>query len=191
MPGHFSTRVDVVRILWYQVYILENETVEIIDLSGLGVADVEELGAIELAHRTLLDDKYPIIQILCLQERMYVIHKNGKLTLPIAVGQYNGHVEEWMAIKRFPLATWEDTESTCHRHGIFLGMLLRIEQLRGPSTADGDHAGVIPRRVRSLHLIVHVLSLDEGVVGSKSRRMKTVAQKKHHRHGIGQPARMI
>lgn len=106
MPGHFSARVDVVRILWYQVYILENETMEIIDLSGFGVADIEELGTIEFAHRTLLDDEYPIIQILCLQERVYVIHENGKLTLPVAVGQYNGHVEKRMAIKRLPLTTW-------------------------------------------------------------------------------------
>lgn len=106
MPWHFGARVDVVGILRYQIYVLENETVEIVDLGGLGVADVEKLGTIELAHRALLDDKYPIIQVLCLQERMNVVHEDGKLTLPIAVRQYNGHVEEWMAIKRFPLAAW-------------------------------------------------------------------------------------
>lgn len=61
----------------------------------------------------------------------------------------------------------------------------------GPSTADRDHAGVVLRRVRSLHLVVDVLSLNEGVVGSESRRMKTVTQQERHRHGVGQPARMV
>lgn len=103
MPGHFCARVDIVGILRYQVYVLENETVEIVDFSGLSVADVEELGSIELAHRALLDHEYSVVQILSLQERMYVIHEYGKLSLPIAVGQNNGHVEERMAIERLPL----------------------------------------------------------------------------------------
>lgn len=64
MPGHFGARIDIVRVLRYQVYVLENETVEIVDLGGFGIADVEELGAIELAHRALLDYKYPIVQVL-------------------------------------------------------------------------------------------------------------------------------
>lgn len=126
MSGHFGARVDIVRILWYQVYVLENETVEIVDLGGFGVADVEEFGTIELAHRALLDYEYPIVQVLRLQERMYIIHENGKLSLPVAVGQYNGHVEKRMAIEGLPLAARQYTESTCHRHWILLGMLLRI-----------------------------------------------------------------
>jgi len=64
MPGHFGARVDIVRILRYQVYVLENETVEIIDLGGFGIANVEEFGTIELAHWTLLDYEYPIVQVL-------------------------------------------------------------------------------------------------------------------------------
>lgn len=104
MPGHFGACIDIVGVLRYQVYILENEAVKIVDLGGLGVANVEELGAIELAHRALLDHEYPIVQVLRLQERVYVIHEDGKLTLPVAVGQYNGHVEERMAIERLPLA---------------------------------------------------------------------------------------
>lgn len=103
MPGHFGARVDIVGILRYQIYVLENETVEIVDLGGLGVADVEELGAIELAHRALLDHEYPIVQVLRLQKRVYVIHENGKLTVPVAIGQYNGDVEKGMAIERLPL----------------------------------------------------------------------------------------
>jgi len=106
MSRHFSACVDVIRILWYQVNILENKTVEIIDLGGLGVTNIEKLSTIELAHWTLLDYKYPIIQILRLQEGMYIIHKNGKLTLSVAIGQYNSHIEEGMAIKWLPLAAW-------------------------------------------------------------------------------------
>lgn len=64
MPRHFRARVDIVGVLRYQVYVLENEAVEIVDLGGFGVADVEQLGAIELAHRALLDYEYPIVQIL-------------------------------------------------------------------------------------------------------------------------------
>lgn len=106
MPGHLGARVDIVGILRYQVYVLEDETVKVIDLGGLGIADVEEFGAIEFLRRTLLDDKYPIVEVLHLQKRMYVIHKNGKLTLPVAIGQYDGHVEERMAVERLPLTAW-------------------------------------------------------------------------------------
>lgn len=106
MSGHFGARVDIVGILRYQVYVLENETVEIIDLGGFSIADIEELGAIKLTHRALLDYKYPIVQILRLQKRMYIIHKYGKLTVPVAVRQYNRYVEQRMATERLPLATW-------------------------------------------------------------------------------------
>lgn len=104
MPGHLGARVDIVGILRYQVYILEDETMKVVDLRGLSVADVEEFCAIEFPHRALLNDEYPIFKILRLQKWMYVIHKNGKLTLPIAIGQYDGYVEERMAIEGLPLA---------------------------------------------------------------------------------------
>lgn len=105
MSRHFSARIDIVEILRYQVYVLENETVKVINFGSLRVADVKELGAIKLAHRALLDDKYPIVQILRLQKRVYIIHENNKLTLPIAVWQYDGNVEERMTVERLPLAT--------------------------------------------------------------------------------------
>lgn len=191
MPGHFGARVDIVGILRYQVDVLENEAVEIVDLGSLGVADVEELGAIELAHRALLDHEYPIVQVLRLQKRVYVIHENGKLAVPVAIGQYNGHVEKGMAIEGLPLAARQDAESTCHRHRILPRMLLRVQQLGGPPAADGDRARVVPRRVRPLHLVVDVLGLDERVVGGEPRRMEAVAQQERHRHGVGQPAGVI
>lgn len=105
MSGHFSARIDIVEILRYQIYVLENETMKVIDFGGLRVTDVEELGAIKLAHRALLDDEYPIVQILRLQKRMYIIHENSKLTLPVAVWQYDGNVEERVTVERLPLAT--------------------------------------------------------------------------------------
>jgi len=105
VSGHLGARVDIVGVLRYQVHVLENETVKVIDLGGLGVADVEELGAVELAHRTLLDDEYPIVQVLRLQERVNVIHEDGQLTLPVAVRQYDGNVEERVAVEGLPLAT--------------------------------------------------------------------------------------
>lgn len=61
MPGHFGTCVDIVRILRYQIYILEDEAVKVVDLGGLRVANVEQFGTIELAHRALLDHEYPIV----------------------------------------------------------------------------------------------------------------------------------
>lgn len=105
MSGHLGARIDIVGILRYQVHVLENETMKVVDLGGLGVADVEELGAIKFTHRTLLDDEYPIVQVLRLQERMYVIHEDGKLALPVAVRQYDGNVEERVTVERLPLAT--------------------------------------------------------------------------------------
>lgn len=105
MSGHFGAGVDIVRVLRYQIYVLEDETVKVIDLGGLCVTDVEELGAIELAHRALLDNEYPIIQVLHLQKWMYVIHEDGQLTLPIAVGQYDGNVEERVTVEGLPLAS--------------------------------------------------------------------------------------
>lgn len=191
MPGHFSARVNIVGILRYQVYILEDEAMEIIDLGGLRIADVEELGTIKLAHRTLLNDEYSVVQVLRLQKRVYVIHEDGELILPVAIRQYDGHVEERMAIERFPLAAWQDTESSRHRHWILPGMLLRVEQLRGSSTVDGNYAGVIPRWIRLLHLVVDILGLDEGVMRGESRRMEAVTQHKYRRHGVRQPARVI
>lgn len=104
MPGRLGARVNIVRILRYQVDVLEDEAMEVVDLGSLRVTDVEELGAIELAHRALLDDEYPIVEILRLQERVYVVHENGELTLPVAVRQYDGDVEERMAAEGPPLA---------------------------------------------------------------------------------------
>jgi len=54
-------------------------------------------------------------------------------------------------------------------------MFLGVEQLGGASAVDGDRAGVVPRRIRPLHLVVDVLGLDEGVVGGETRWMETVA----------------
>lgn len=104
MSGHFGARVNIVGILRYQIYVLEDETVKVIDFGRLRVADVEELRAIKLAHRALLDDEYPIVQILRLQEGMYIIHEHGELTLPVAIGQYYGNIEERMTVEGFPLA---------------------------------------------------------------------------------------
>lgn len=70
-------------------------------------------------------------------------------------------------------------------------MFLGIEQLRGTSTVDGDRAGVVPRRIRPLHLVVNVLGLDEGVVGGKTRRMEAVAQYEYRRYRVRQSARII
>lgn len=70
-------------------------------------------------------------------------------------------------------------------------MLLRIQQLGGPSVADGDRARVVPRRVRPLQLVVDVFSLDESIVGSESRRMKAEVQQVRHGHGVGQSAGVI
>lgn len=70
-------------------------------------------------------------------------------------------------------------------------MFLGVEQLGGASAVDGDRAGVVPRRIRPLHLVVDVLGLDEGVVGGETRWMETVAQHEYRRHRVRQPARVI
>lgn len=70
-------------------------------------------------------------------------------------------------------------------------MLLRVEELRRPSTADGDDAGVVARRVRALHLVVDVLGLDEGVVGGESGRMEAITQHEYRHHRVREAARVI
>lgn len=126
MSGQFSTCIDIVGILWYQIYILEDEAVKVIDLGSFGIANIEEFGAIEFTHWALLNDEYPIVKILCLQKRVYIVHEDSELALSVTIWQYDSHIEERMTIERLPLATRQDTETTRHRYWILLGMLLRI-----------------------------------------------------------------
>jgi len=147
MSGHLGARINIVRILWYQVYVLEDKAVEVVDLGSFCVANVEQLGTIELAHRALFDHEYPIIEILRLQKWMYVIHEDSKLTLSITVWQYDGHIEQRMAIEGFPLATGQDAEPPRHCHWLLSGMLFRVKQLGGSPTSDRNGARVIPWRV--------------------------------------------
>lgn len=116
---------------------------------------------------------------------MYVIHEDRKLAMPVTVWQYDGHVEERMAVEGLPLAARQYAESPCHRYRVLSWMIFRIEQLRWSPAADGNRAGVIPRRVRSLHLVVDVLSSDEGVMRREPRWMQTVAQHEYRCHGVG------
>lgn len=93
MPRHFGACINIVGILRYEIDVLENETVKIVDLGSLCVTDVEQLSTIELPNGTLLDNKYPVIEILSLKERMNVVHEYCQLRLTIAIRQDNGNVE--------------------------------------------------------------------------------------------------
>lgn len=106
MPRLNRASVQVSIVLRQQINVVKNKTVEVIDLQGLLITDIHERRPVERSFFLLLDDKYPVVQLLLPQERMHVLQEEEEMLAPAAERNDNGYLLQDLAEVRIPVAAW-------------------------------------------------------------------------------------